>query len=1174
MRLPSWSTGFDNSRCIPPGCPKDKSIRGFVWPRTGQALFDLVKRCVLDSTPMSAFLRGHMRTTPILLLLLLLGLLAPQAGLVAQEKDPRQLVRDLGDPVRSQAAARELESLGSKVLPMLGESLASSATSEAVKKGILQVLGKMGPKGRRLLADALEDPALELAALEELAGLKPDRNIEELMLARLQKSGNPRVRLVAMNWLADNASASKADPLLFAALGDEDEEVRDRASLLVSQRLGVAAVPTLMGMLRDAEFARSVKNRPVRTALIKTLGLVGKLGPDAAARVVPTLVQALGVEDEKPYAVAALVGIGGASVPALLMILKAGDTTRASAAMEALLSIGEEAAPEVVELLQARHPKMRRLATQFLAFYQDPKVFPLLKALYARSDSTEKVSILRIAALYPLREAFELIASATNDPDMAVRMAAVQILGNSSVKGALPVLLGRVEEDPDLDVRLAAIRSIHRQGDPSVVPSLARLLFHDKWQIRLAILKILANLGGPEQVQAIAQQLSHRRSEVASAASRTLSNITYLTGERSVEGWASEVANALKAARTDKEVDVESRSVETPEGSLDFLVAGEKDRTILALVPNDQVVAALLPRYVALLAQRYRVVVMPFPGCARTGTTKPTLKECAAMTAEKIQLVKEAVTTEPVTLLLQSVTAYGGLQFTVDHPASVDRIIWANPVFPRPALIRSLAQVTMARLPARWKQEADYLSNHPGDFLAKARASYLSRIELASQIKQEGRAMLVAPGHYGLSRLLQEVSLSDDASVEGLVAALERPALLVFGQDDWVLDAHQDAFKVIGKIRRNLIVTTVPGSIRYTPVEKPEAFFAACRKFMENYRFKFSASSRDGRVSQGQIVVADSLVLAREDSQADVEVAPLPAAGSQLGESSRLTRFMTGTGADTTPGEGSSRTVAEPQPSVEALAEQPSSEAVAVATKDPETPTAPELTPDSVSPETELVAADTPEELQVVATSDENPDGSAKDVATPEVAKVQEAQEVAPQTELAQQEPEVEQLPEETVPGLQTVDLTNPPQETPALDVSETGSGSSQPLGTPGLQVGAESDRSLNWLGWTLLGSGLAIAGAGAYLTVAALGKAEDADGLDPMIPGYSDRFDTTFADARNYAIGSYVAYGVGAAAVLFGLDILLGWPIPMGKRSQSTWMLTPIPTAGGSSLVLEFRLR
>jgi hypothetical protein len=62
----------------------------------------------------------------------------------------------------------------------------------------------------------------------------------------------------------------------------------------------------------------------------------------------------------------------------------------------------------------------------------------------------------------------------------------------------------------------------------------------------------------------------------------------------------------------------------------------------------------------------------------------------------------------------------------------------------------------------------------------------------------------------------------------------------------------------------------------------------------------------------------------------------------------------------------------------------------------------------------------------------------------------------------------------------------------------------------------------------------------------------------------------------KTYDALSIVSYIVGGAGFLFGLDVLLDWPIPVRSRAlkkRVSWSLTPQTVAGGGASVL-FDLR
>jgi len=104
--------------------------------------------------------------------------------------------------------------------------------------------------------------------------------------------------------------------------------------------------------------------------------------------------------------------------------------------------------------------------------------------------------------------------------------------------------------------------------------------------------------------------------------------------------------------------------------------------------------------------------------------------------------------------------------------------------------------------------------------------------------------------------------------------------------------------------------------------------------------------------------------------------------------------------------------------------------------------------------------------------------------------------------------------------------------------------------------------------GWSCLGGGLAIAGAGGYFTWAAFDKADQANGLDPRQPDYGDRFDSLKSEVELNSTLSVVMYSVGGAAAAAGATLLvLDALAPSGGRvGEATVMpITATPLPGGA---------
>jgi len=1081
------------------------------------------------------------------------------AEVYAQAVGPDELALWLADPTRKQDAASQLLAMGDKALPDLAKIVGAKATGEQVRREVLSLLPQFGEKGMAILVGATRDPLAEYEAVKALSELDAPAGVEKTMLDAGGHSLNPRVRLVAIDWLAEKGTPETVNSLLLSLLSDPAEKVRSRAAELVAGRMGLTAVPTLMEMLRQAEISRSVQNRGLRTAIIETMGLIGEKNQADASRVVPTLLQALGEEDEQQSATKALVRIGAPSVSALLMILKAGDTNRAAPAMDALLAIGQQAAPEVVSLLQARHPKMKKMARQFLSFYQDPAVFPLLRAMYPKASADDRIAVLGIVALYDAAEPFELIVSATQDDDTRVRAEAVRLLAASGKKAAVPVLLAKAEEDPDMDIRNAAIRGLASMGEPGAAPAFARMLEYEKWQVRLTILSAMAHMATPSDVKTLSDQLRHRKSELAGLAARALANVTYLPGQRSPDEWVSHVKEILEPPQ-DYQVDVVVKEVQAGDQSFEIAVLGSSGSAVLLLQSGTTLNAAYLSRYLGRLAKDHVVAVIPFPGCDYDKTERPRLSDCMSRYADRTALVKHEVSpSDPVAVVGHSIAGFGAIIYAAAHPSDVGHLVLANPIFPRRHGVDLAFQRTIENLPPRWKKEWEFLDLHSGEYAPKAGNLYRSRVELASQVKGDGKAMLASAGYYGLGWLLDEVYFpEEDTAVETALAGVRVPVLLVFGKQDYVLAENAQEFRALGKINKNLVITSIEGSARFSPIEQPAGFQAAVEKFLQEYSLESRIEGIGGSVSVAAVTVGDTSFASPGASASGPAV--VTRTDGELVESSRLTQFLSGRepGAKHEP-----PPAAKHGPQIGA-ADEPrpiaTNEPRPIATNEPR-PIATNEPQPFATDEPRPIATDEP---RPVATNEPQPDSENGPADSTVVAAVDHGPYPA-SAHPDSDEPD----------GAAVTDAGTEPFG--AHDEPTYGVGDSSGWGGQDTVVTDEPDSGAEWtvyLGWGLLGTGALALAAGGGFHYAANDSISRANAMAPTNPDYDTDFDAAYSDATGYMTYAYLAYAVGLVGVLGGLDVMLDWPVALVRKHDAPSLsVGPVSDARDSGLMFVFDL-
>lgn len=189
-------------------------------------------------------------------------------------------------------------------------------------------------------------------------GLQAQRAISRLV--KLLKDDEIEVRFSAAEALTKiDPTGQEIAPSLIQSLKDKDSSVRCRAINDLGELGAVAqaAVPDLVESLKD-------KDQNVLIAAATTLGKIGSLAKAATS----SLIEALMHWDfnTRPYAVAALVEIGQAAVPALIQTLgNPREPVRASAS-KALTQLGLEAIPNLIQALENENPYVRLRAALIL----------------------------------------------------------------------------------------------------------------------------------------------------------------------------------------------------------------------------------------------------------------------------------------------------------------------------------------------------------------------------------------------------------------------------------------------------------------------------------------------------------------------------------------------------------------------------------------------------------------------------------------------------------------------------------------------------------------------------------------------------------------------------------------------------------------------------------------
>jgi len=354
----------------------------------------------------------------------------------------------------AEAPVRAAQTLGLLRDPVAVPALVVGARSprEAVRAASLQALGEMpGPEALEILRAALADESslVRQQAVLALGRLREPEAAADLL--PLLDEVDPRLRFAAVRALGQIHNADAVERLL-PLLDDPRKELRFAAVEALGEIRAPTAVRPLLEILRDAD-------RNLRRAAAEALGEIGD--PQSVAGLLVVLedehwsvrcaaaaalghlrslkaVAALQARVDDPDATvrrAAIAALGETGDPrsATRLLAALADPALQATALEALRRFGTAALPEMERALSswATEPDLRRLLVDLAGRFEDPA-------------------------------ALRLLLAALEDPSPAVRVEAVQALGEGGFREALRPLLELKSSDPAPEVRHAAAGALRR----------------------------------------------------------------------------------------------------------------------------------------------------------------------------------------------------------------------------------------------------------------------------------------------------------------------------------------------------------------------------------------------------------------------------------------------------------------------------------------------------------------------------------------------------------------------------------------------------------------------------------------------------------------------------------------------------------------------------------------
>ncbi len=380
----------------------------------------------------------------------------------------------------------------------------TSGAPPAEKAAACKRLALLGDKAAvPALAPLLADPELASWARIALEAI-PDAEASEALRAALGTLKG-KLRVGAINSLGVRRDAASVGALT-ERLADADPDAASAAAVALGRIGGPAAVAVLSSSLAGAPAA--VKPSIAEGCLLCAARFLDAGAFDDAARLYETV---RGANISAPLTLEATRGLilarRDAGLPLLVDQLRSADkasfqiglrTARevagdgvarmlldelARAAPErkphllyALADRGDAAA-QPVALQSAREGAVpvRIAAIAVLERLRNPASLPVLLAAVADADAGVADAARTVLALWPGADVDSALLASLQAPEEAVRRAAIDLMGQRQVVGAIPALL-RVAGEGDAAVRVAALKILGDLAGPAEIPALIGLL--------------------------------------------------------------------------------------------------------------------------------------------------------------------------------------------------------------------------------------------------------------------------------------------------------------------------------------------------------------------------------------------------------------------------------------------------------------------------------------------------------------------------------------------------------------------------------------------------------------------------------------------------------------------------------------------------------------------------
>ncbi len=365
------------------------------------------------------------------------------------------------DPSVVRAAVDAIRGHGAQAAPATEALIARLGDNKGdIDRPILWLLGEIGEPAIPALIEALghENPAVRRGAAELLGSFgKPAADAADRLATLHRTDPDPDVRRRAALALA---STRPGDEVGLAALVEVettqfDDPKYDSWSPGIAEPVALALgrwrTPEAVSALIEAQARIRAKDPESGPSPLESLA---KPLIEAGPVAIPILIDGLTREEIAPDLAAALGGLGGAAVPALIEAMGSDDAARRAGAAAALKILAEEhrrearpAIPALIDALEDGDARVRKAVAQALG-------------AFGPEAAAGKAGLVRLL----------------EDPDLDVRAAAAYALADMppAAEAMLSTIL-RWLTGRDRRARFVAEEVVKRLGDDAVDPLLAAL---------------------------------------------------------------------------------------------------------------------------------------------------------------------------------------------------------------------------------------------------------------------------------------------------------------------------------------------------------------------------------------------------------------------------------------------------------------------------------------------------------------------------------------------------------------------------------------------------------------------------------------------------------------------------------------------------------------------------